>query len=173
MRLVQARFVTACQQLLALGVVLAVLTPASGVISLDIVGAHPALRPVRRPAVISGALQRRPRVPTAVVEPTVTEVPLTDARRQRPRARRADRGRWLGHQQPGHQQAAGGRRATAPSASPGRTARTSPTTSIALAGAHPRGRHVERLGRPGVPRRPRPRRRQPEARPRRVPGPTR
>ena len=33
----QARFVTVCQQLLALGVVLAVLTPAAGVISLDVV----------------------------------------------------------------------------------------------------------------------------------------
>ena len=33
----QARFVTVCQQLLALGVVLAILTPAAGVISLDVV----------------------------------------------------------------------------------------------------------------------------------------
>jgi hypothetical protein len=73
MRLVQARFITACQQLLALGVVLAVLTPASGVISLDIVGEHPASG---GPAVISGAL-RSATVPTTVVEPTVTEVPLT------------------------------------------------------------------------------------------------
>ena len=45
---VQARFVTACQQLLALGVVLAVLTPAAAVLSLDIVvQALPA--PARRP----------------------------------------------------------------------------------------------------------------------------
>ena len=72
MRLVQARFITACQQLLALGVVLAVLTPASGVISLDIVGQHPA----GGPAALSGALQSAT-VPTGVVEPTVTEVPLT------------------------------------------------------------------------------------------------
>ena len=48
MRLVQARFVTACQQLLALGVVLAVLTPASGVVSLDIVGEHPGATGRRR-----------------------------------------------------------------------------------------------------------------------------
>ena len=42
MRPLQARLVTFCQQVLALGVVLVVLTPASGVISLDIVGEHPA-----------------------------------------------------------------------------------------------------------------------------------
>ncbi len=78
MRLVQARFITACQQLLALGVVLAVLTPASGVVSLDIVGQHPGAAGAGGPAVISGAL-RSATVPTAVVEPTVTEVPLTTA----------------------------------------------------------------------------------------------
>ncbi len=37
MRPTQARFVTACQQLLALGVVLAVLTPAASVVTLDVV----------------------------------------------------------------------------------------------------------------------------------------
>lgn len=76
MRLVQARFITACQQLLALGVVLAVLTPASGVISLDIVGQHPGAAGSGGPAVISGAL-RSATVPTAAVESSVTEVPLT------------------------------------------------------------------------------------------------
>ncbi len=40
MRPYRAQFVTACQQILALGVVLAVLTPAAAVISLDVV-AHP------------------------------------------------------------------------------------------------------------------------------------
>ena len=56
MRPDQARFVTACQQLLALGVVLAVLTPASGVISLDIVGERPG-QPAApaAPALIPGA----------------------------------------------------------------------------------------------------------------------
>ena len=38
MRPLQARLVTFCQQVLALGVVLVVLPPASGVVSLDIVG---------------------------------------------------------------------------------------------------------------------------------------
>lgn len=41
MRAHQARFVTACQQLLALAVVLAALTPAASVVSLDVVGTHP------------------------------------------------------------------------------------------------------------------------------------
>ena len=34
----RARFVTACQQLLALAVVLAALTPAAGIVTLDVVG---------------------------------------------------------------------------------------------------------------------------------------
>ena len=41
MRPSKARFVTACQQLLALGVVLAVLTPAASVITLDVVSQAP------------------------------------------------------------------------------------------------------------------------------------
>ena len=46
----QARFVTACQQLLALAVVCAALTPAVGVVSLDVVarGARAVGRPARR-----------------------------------------------------------------------------------------------------------------------------
>ncbi|PUA81947.1 FG-GAP-like repeat-containing protein [Nocardioides currus] len=73
MRPVQARFVTACQQLLALGVVLAVLTPAAGVLSLDIVGARPV--PSGSPA-LAGSLASAT-VPTKPVKSTVTEVPLT------------------------------------------------------------------------------------------------
>ena len=37
----RSRFVTACQQLLALAVVLAVLTPAASVVTLDVVGSAP------------------------------------------------------------------------------------------------------------------------------------
>ena len=48
MRPLQARLVTLCQQVLALGVVLVVLTPASGVVSLDIVGEHPGRSPPAR-----------------------------------------------------------------------------------------------------------------------------
>jgi hypothetical protein len=73
MRPVQARFTTACQQLLALGLILAVLTPAAGVLSLDIVGASPA--PAGSPA-LTGALASAT-VPTSAVESEVTEVPLT------------------------------------------------------------------------------------------------
>ncbi|MEO5664714.1 MAG: FG-GAP-like repeat-containing protein [Nocardioides sp.] len=73
MRPVQARFITACQQLLALGVVLAVLTPAAGVLSLDIVGARPV--PAGVPA-LTGALASAT-VPTEAVASEVTEVPLT------------------------------------------------------------------------------------------------
>lgn len=79
MRPSQARLVTLCQQVLALGVVLVVLTPASGVVSLDIVGGH------RTAPGTSGSGQAAPAelmsatVPTRAVTPTVTEVPLTGA----------------------------------------------------------------------------------------------
>jgi hypothetical protein len=63
----KARFVTACQQSLALGAVLAVLAPAAGVISLDVV-TQPAevqvrtpLRTVERPA--SDGLHREGGIP--------------------------------------------------------------------------------------------------------------
>jgi uncharacterized protein with LGFP repeats len=73
MRPLQARLVTLCQQVLALGVVLVVLTPASGVVSLDIVGEHPGRAPGQTaPAELVSAT-----VPTTAVTPVVTEVPLT------------------------------------------------------------------------------------------------
>ncbi|GAA5115069.1 hypothetical protein GCM10023339_21500 [Alloalcanivorax gelatiniphagus] len=78
MRPVQARLVTLCQQVLALGVVLVVLTPASGVVSLDIVGGAPrgsgSAGGQSAPAELMSAT-----VPTSPVTPTVTEVPLTGA----------------------------------------------------------------------------------------------
>ena len=46
----RSRFVTACQQLLALAVVLAVLTPAASLVTLDVVGSGPE-GPTARPAV--------------------------------------------------------------------------------------------------------------------------
>ena len=74
MRPLQARLVTLCQQVLALGVVLVVLTPASGVVSLDIVGEHPSqTAPDASAALVSAT------VPTSAVTPEVTEVPLTGA----------------------------------------------------------------------------------------------
>lgn len=80
MRPLQARLVTFCQQVLALGVVLVVLTPASGVVSLDIVGDHGSAGSTGAtggrlaPAELTAAT-----VPTGAVTPHVTEVPLTQA----------------------------------------------------------------------------------------------
>jgi hypothetical protein len=88
MRPSQAHFVTSCQQLLALGAVLAVLTPAASVISLDVVGEAPT---PERPgggttagsghAVELSAYTRESRreswVPTSPVDAAVTEYPLT------------------------------------------------------------------------------------------------
>ena len=82
MRPSQARFVTACQQLLALGVVLAVLTPAAGIISIDVVGEAPGAAP-RDPAggATFAAYTReaaRPSVlPGEAVKAKVHEYPLT------------------------------------------------------------------------------------------------
>jgi hypothetical protein len=89
MRPNNARFVTACQQLLAIGVVLSVLGPAADVVSLDVVVTRPG-SPVdakaepptltRQPGVpldrrVSGE-DDESRVETAPVEPAVTEVPM-------------------------------------------------------------------------------------------------
>lgn len=80
------RYVTACQQLLALGVVLAALAPAAGVMSLDVIREAPgagrgmsigtgtaltSALAVAAPAPVSAT------VPTTVVESTVDEVALT------------------------------------------------------------------------------------------------
>jgi hypothetical protein len=106
MRPHQARFVTACQQLLALGVVLAVLTPAAGVVSLDVIGLPGTAPSAAPPAATAPTLGQdspateggnaaapgadaspapseqaspapRASVPVGTVEPTVTEVPMT------------------------------------------------------------------------------------------------
>ncbi len=85
MRPSQARFVTACQQLLALGVVLAVLTPAASVITLDVVnqaphgtpGATPGGRPAAGLSAYSTEAQKKSVVPTAPVDAQVTEYALT------------------------------------------------------------------------------------------------
>ncbi|WP_193604529.1 N-acetylmuramoyl-L-alanine amidase [Nocardioides dongkuii] len=78
----KSRFVTACQQLLALGVVLAVLTPAASIVTLDVVheaplgGAVPAA-PTSGMAAYSHVSAQASLVPAAPVEATVEEVPLT------------------------------------------------------------------------------------------------
>ncbi|MBA3783657.1 MAG: peptidoglycan recognition protein, partial [Nocardioides sp.] len=74
MRQSQVRFITACQQLLALGVVLAVLTPAASIVSLDVVGQHPSQAgQAGSTAYLSSA---RAKVPTKAVEPEVTDYAL-------------------------------------------------------------------------------------------------
>jgi hypothetical protein len=79
------RFVTACQQLLALGVVLAALTPAASVVSLDVVRETPrdsALGSTTIEGDLSAytrASARPSTVPTEVVDPKVTEYSLTAA----------------------------------------------------------------------------------------------
>jgi hypothetical protein len=64
----RARVVTACQQLLAVGVVAALLVPATAVLTLDVVHEDPALEEA---ATLASAT-----VPTEDVEAVVTEVPL-------------------------------------------------------------------------------------------------
>ncbi len=80
----RSRFVTACQQLLALGVVLAALTPAAGVVTLDVVGTGPettgggsAHSPAAALAAYTAEAIKASRVPTAPVKPHVREVQLT------------------------------------------------------------------------------------------------
>jgi hypothetical protein len=80
----KTRFVTACQQILALGVVLAALTPAATVISLDVVGETPsgapraaAPAPAAQFAAYTRAQARKSVVPTQTVDPKVTEYALT------------------------------------------------------------------------------------------------
>ena len=82
MSLFRSRFVTACQQLLALGAVLAVLTPAASLISLDVVRQPPAGSTVT--GTDAGALSAYGRVarrsatlPVGAVDPVVREVSLT------------------------------------------------------------------------------------------------
>src|SRR5688572_29995466 len=102
MRPKQARFVTICQQLLAIGAVLAVLGPAADVVSLDVVVTRPG-SPVdansepptltRQPGVpldrrVSGEDEEESRVETAPVEPAITQVPMRTAQPKQSRASR-------------------------------------------------------------------------------------
>src|SRR5262245_44772832 len=86
MRPSKARFVTACQQLLALGAVLAVLTPAASVISLDVVQRTPQStgeatggHPTAGLAAYTRETTRKTPVPTAPVDAKVQEYSLTAA----------------------------------------------------------------------------------------------
>ena len=79
----RSRFVTACQQLLALGVVLAALTPAASIVTLDVVGTGPATTgsaagtPAAALAAYTAEAVKKSKVPTAPVKPHVREVQLT------------------------------------------------------------------------------------------------
>lgn len=78
----KSRFVTACQQLLALGVVLAVLTPAASVVTLDVVHTDPrggasATAPVSALAAYSKVSAQSSLVPTGPVKASVDEFSLT------------------------------------------------------------------------------------------------
>jgi hypothetical protein len=85
-------FVTACQQMLALGVVLAALTPAASVVSLDVVRDTPAASAGGATlegdlAAYTRAAARPSTVPDQVVDPKVTEYALTAASGRRASAR--------------------------------------------------------------------------------------
>jgi hypothetical protein len=60
MRPSRAGYVTACQQLLALGAVIVALAPAAGVVSLDVVGVEPDGQPA------APVVQLRPHADRAV-----------------------------------------------------------------------------------------------------------
>ncbi|WP_426244852.1 FG-GAP-like repeat-containing protein [Nocardioides sp. LHG3406-4] len=76
MRSSQVRFITACQQLLALGVVVAVLTPAASIVSLDVVARQPGAQG-GQPSAAAYLSSARARVPAKAVEPKVTDYSLT------------------------------------------------------------------------------------------------
>jgi hypothetical protein len=80
----KTRFITACQQILALGVVLAALTPAASVVSLDVVRERPAQgaaghQPAGALTAYTKAQARTSVLPVGPVHPEVTEIPLTAA----------------------------------------------------------------------------------------------
>ncbi|WP_134742150.1 N-acetylmuramoyl-L-alanine amidase [Nocardioides sp. 503] len=73
----RARYVTVCQQLLTLGVVLAVVTPAANIVSLDVVQRAPVTTAPTALAAYAATTTLKSEVPSGVVDPIVTEVPLT------------------------------------------------------------------------------------------------
>ena len=89
------RFVTVCQQLLALGLVLAALTPAASVISLDVVREHPSSGGTRASgggvatSAYARATQQSSQVRAEVVDPTVREHAPTVPRHASSRSRAA------------------------------------------------------------------------------------
>ena len=165
----KTRFVTACQQMLALAVVLAALTPAASVVSLDVVREAPGTpAPASAGHAATAALAaytprpaRRPSVPPSRSTPTVTRG-TADRRRRGAGARRRATCRPAPRSAPSRAAPrstsdAAASPATARSASPGRTASRSAEDQIALPGPHPHRRHLVGLDDAGLPRRARPR----------------
>jgi hypothetical protein len=75
----RARFVTACQQLLALAVVCAALTPAVSVVSLDVVSEPSGPEAGALMSAYGEEALRTSKVPTGPVSAKLREVPLTQA----------------------------------------------------------------------------------------------
>src|SRR5215216_2012376 len=75
----QARFVTACQQLLALAVVCAALTPALGVVSLDVVAEAPSEGEGALMSAYGEEALKSSRLPSSPVSAELREVALTGA----------------------------------------------------------------------------------------------
>ena len=81
----RARFVTVCQQLLALGLIVAVLTPAANVVSLDVVTQRPGTSPGTAAgpsapaafAAYASATRKKSVLPDEPVEATIEEYALT------------------------------------------------------------------------------------------------
>src|SRR4029079_11496042 len=76
----QARFVTATQQVLALAVVCAALTPAIGVVSLDVVAEAPgsgSAAPVALMSAYGEEALKTSKLPSGPVSAKLREVPLT------------------------------------------------------------------------------------------------
>ena len=171
----KTRYITACQQMLALGVVLAALTPAASVVSLDVVREVPgsgAGERRRTSAPTPGPPPAARVVPTEPVDPTVTEHALTRRPRSGPGPAPSGRPSRPGPAAPGPaspRSSATRRpsRGTARSASPGPPGRPSPEDALSFEVRTRTGEHLVGLERAGLRRRrgPRPRQRRGPSRP--------
>ena len=72
MSAMRARYVTVCQQLLALGVVVIALVPATRVVTLDVVGVQPG-QGVAQPSISVAPTVARQRAGCAELSPRVAE----------------------------------------------------------------------------------------------------
>lgn len=72
MSAMRARYVTVCQQLLALGVVVIALVPATRVVSLDVVGVRPG-QGVSQPTIAVAPTVARERLQCGVRSPRIAE----------------------------------------------------------------------------------------------------